>query len=658
MSNTVETSWIIKLVDIVTGPVKKIMAGNDKLVESTKKVTNAARGLSDNHAEDLQQIQKEQKELNGLIASEEKQLDKLYKALRRAETAGEDAFKIKAKIQSAESVLKSYKNQIQEVERELKDVANLPEPAKVKANWAMVAMGINSVMEIVDKGMGIMSGAAPLNDLRVNIQRMTNASGKDLDMMAQKTNTLAEVFKSDSTMMSITANALAKQMNISYPEALRKIQTGFEIGANVNGEMLDQVKEYSSQMNQTGMTVDQFLVIMAKAAKAGVYNDKMIDAIKEGNLSLREMTQIQIDALKSIGLSAKDLAGKTTFEAMQMISQKMQGATVAAKQQVIADIFKGAGEDAGFQNIIDIMASDLNPENQPKVKEAGQAWKMWFADLKGWFANTFGGMSSYLEPLGGLMQTLSGAIPLLNMLKTSNIALAISTKMATAAQWLLNIALNANPIGVVILAIGALIALVAVCIKNYEKWGAAVLMLTGPFGYLINLVMSFKKHWDEVKNAFSTDGITGGLKKIAMVIADSLIMPIEQFLSLIGMKGMAGNLNGLRQRIGAVSTPGVKGLPSGTFNDQYSFTSLFGGKGGLGKTPTLDGSVNFTGSGGKGKGSGKGAGTSGLEIGSGRSIVMNLDIKNIFPKSMDADQMAEVITGRIVDKMRDAQLSL
>ncbi|MDT0647475.1 phage tail tape measure protein [Zunongwangia sp. F260] len=111
---------------------------------------------------------------------------------------------------------------------------------------------------------------------------------------------------------------------------------------------------------------------------------------------------------------------------------------------------------------------------------------------------------------------------------------AVALKAYAGAQWLVNAATAANPIGAVILAIVALVAIVAVAIAYYDEWGAMLLMLLGPFGFLINLIQSFRKHWDSIKEAFKDGGIVGGLKRIGAVIIDALLVPMEQFIGLIG----------------------------------------------------------------------------------------------------------------------------
>jgi len=109
----------------------------------------------------------------------------------------------------------------------------------------------------------------------------------------------------------------------------------------------------------------------------------------------------------------------------------------------------------------------------------------------------------------------------------------IATNIAAASQWVLNVAMSANPIGLVVAGIIALIAVVYIIIKKYDEWGASLALLLGPLGWIINLIQSFRRHWDSIKEAFATDGIVGGLKRIGAVILDSLLMPMQQFLGMI-----------------------------------------------------------------------------------------------------------------------------
>lgn len=115
--------------------------------------------------------------------------------------------------------------------------------------------------------------------------------------------------------------------------------------------------------------------------------------------------------------------------------------------------------------------------------------------------------------------------------KTMALIVTGVTKAWTAAQWLINVALTANPIGIIIVAIAALIALVVVVIKKWDEWGAALSIFMGPLGLIISIIQSFRRNWEMVKKAFSTGGILGGLKAIGAVLIDAILMPIQQLLT-------------------------------------------------------------------------------------------------------------------------------
>lgn len=66
-------------------------------------------------------------------------------------------------------------------------------------------------------------------------------------------------------------------------------------------------------------------------------------------------------------------------------------------------------------------------------------------------------------------------------------AVAIGTGIWTAAQWLLNIALNANPIGLIVLAIAVLIGIIVLVVKNWDTLKNATI---GAWNAIKNAVVS------------------------------------------------------------------------------------------------------------------------------------------------------------------------
>lgn len=120
--------------------------------------------------------------------------------------------------------------------------------------------------------------------------------------------------------------------------------------------------------------------------------------------------------------------------------------------------------------------------------------------------------------------------------------MAAATATVTAAQWAWNAAMTANPIGLIIAGVAALIALIAAVVVKWEEWGAAVALFMGPLGLVISLIQSFRRNWDMVKEAFSEGGIIEGLKAIGAVILDALLMPIQQLLELASRLPGVGDL--------------------------------------------------------------------------------------------------------------------
>lgn len=188
-------------------------------------------------------------------------------------------------------------------------------------------------------------------------KQFTGKSGDDLKAFRNEVQAVADSFNADFRETLIATNALSKQFGISANEALQLVKDGFLSGADANGEFLDTLKEYPAYFKEAGISADQFVAIVAQTNKMGIFSDKGVDAIKEANLRLREMTTATAAALDGIGISSeqvqKDLqtGTKTTFDVIQDVSAKLaklpdNAATVGA---AIADIFGDPGEDAGLQ---------------------------------------------------------------------------------------------------------------------------------------------------------------------------------------------------------------------------------------------------------------------------------------------------------------------
>lgn len=211
-------------------------------------------------------------------------------------------------------------------------------------------------------------------------KQFTDLSGNELKTYRNQVQAISDTFNVDFKDTLMAANAISKQFGIDTQAALQMVQDGFVAGGDANGEFLDSLKEYPAYFKEAGISADQFVAIVAETGKQGVFSDKGIDAIKEANLRLREMTTSTASALDGIGISSAKVQEElrngttTTFEVMQKVSQKLkeypaQSAEVGA---AIADIFGGPGEDAGLQYLQTLGDISTNlDETKEKAGELG-----------------------------------------------------------------------------------------------------------------------------------------------------------------------------------------------------------------------------------------------------------------------------------------------
>jgi len=250
-----------------------------------------------------------------------------------------------------------------------------------RAAWAFIATPIGATIAGITAALLAAKGWYDYNKGLVEATRLTKQftglSGDDLKSFRTEVQATATVFDKDFKEVIIASNAVAKQFGISQSESIDLIRKGFVAGADANSEFLDQLREYPTLLKEVGLSAEETISIITQNVKDGIYSDKGIDAIKEAGLSLREMTKATALALDGIGLSSvgiqKELTEGTTtvFEVIQRVSNRLAELPSQSTQvgTAIADIFKGAGEDAGLDYIKTL--GQINTNLDETVKKAG-----------------------------------------------------------------------------------------------------------------------------------------------------------------------------------------------------------------------------------------------------------------------------------------------
>ena len=191
------------------------------------------------------------------------------------------------------------------------------------------------------------------------ITQLTGETGSGMRELRGEVSALADYFGKDFNDVLRSANALSKGFGISAKEAVGLLRDGLVSGADAGGDFLDTVREYPRYFKEAGLSAEDFIAISTNASRQGVYSDKGVDAIKEGNLRIREMTTATAAALEGIGISSEGVleglrsGSLTTFEVMQQVASRLRELPPSASQvgAALADIFGGPGEDAGLEYI-------------------------------------------------------------------------------------------------------------------------------------------------------------------------------------------------------------------------------------------------------------------------------------------------------------------
>ena len=418
-------------------------------------------------------------------------------------------------------------------------------------NWSQGVQAIDAITNTVSTVSSALSQFSDrmkgLQSANIAITQLTGKTGEEMVKLRSKVQAVSEHFGTDFNETLRAANALSKGFGISMEDAMKLVQDGLVSGANAGGDFIDTVREYPRYFKEAGLSAEDFIAITTNAAQQGVFSDKGVDVIKEGNLRIREMTTATADALNGIGISAEKVqadlqAGSiTTFDVMQMVAAKLNElpASSAAVGTAIADIFGGPGEDAGLEYIKTLANIQLNmdavkaatqgtaeqQERQIQMQENLKNGLSGLIDLSAIYTD----VKPYVDltaqigmaamGVGGLIKTVKAMNVQQAILKTRIVAVAAAQKMVTIAttawtaiQKVLNLVLTANPIGLIITAIGALVAALIAAYKNCEGFRKIVDKVWEAIKPLANAIMNglakafewlvekCKEAWEWLKN--------------------------------------------------------------------------------------------------------------------------------------------------------------
>jgi hypothetical protein len=334
---------------------KRLVESKRQLTEQLKAEELATGDARRNVGNYKESIIEALKEMQRLKAEKEKELAILKEEQQQYQKNTQEFHFYQIQINKTTQVLNKMNVELNETVNNAVEVQNTV--GGLRNSFGMLAgvagaIGIGvSVSELKD----VVDG---FKDIKIQAQQL-GYEGDNLDRLAVGSKALADTFKDDQGEVLRSANTIVKEFGGSVESALKSMENGYLTGANAQGDLTDQVKEYSSQIKASGGDVNTLFAIISKSNKAGIFSDKGVDAVKEFGLRIREQTTATSDAMNNA--FGKEFTDKifngindgsiTSIEALEMISKKMNDTEIPANklQTVIADVFGGPGEDAGLK---------------------------------------------------------------------------------------------------------------------------------------------------------------------------------------------------------------------------------------------------------------------------------------------------------------------
>jgi phage-related minor tail protein len=360
------------------------------------------------------------------------------------------------------------------------------------------------------------------------VKQNTKLSGDELQNATERALLLRDTFEFDVNESTRTAKMLMDQYGMSAEDAYNLIAQGAQNGLDKNGDLLDTINEYSVHFNNLGLSAEDMFNMLVNGADNGTFSvDKLGDAVKEFSIRAIDGSDATAEGFKTIGLNADDMATKfgkggesakaalqetatALFNMEDPIAQNAAGVAlfgtmwedlgvdgvkalmnlegeVATSKNALEDINNTKYDDIGSAiqglgrtletDVVEPLGEELKPvvedvidyvqANGPQIKDILAEVVKKIGEFVGFVVNNGPTILSVLSGIGAAFVTWKVA-SLINGVVGAIKAFKLANEGATIAQWALNVAMNANPIGIIVALIAGLVTAFVLLWNNCE----------------------------------------------------------------------------------------------------------------------------------------------------------------------------------------------
>lgn len=307
-----------------------------------------------------------------------------------------------------------------------------------------------------------------LNSMAQNAEKLAKTMNGDVKGATEVITTAMNQYNVDTTDAAEANKVMTDMMNsmaASAKEGSSELPTLQAAVKNVGGDAMRANIPFE-QMLSSIQLLDK---AGKKGAEGGIQLRNVISRLNQGRFLPKDVQDelraagVSIEALSDQSLSFTDRLShlKDVSQDTALMSKLFGMETQGSAQALIQGIDKQeemtsaiTGTNTAMEQAETIM--ETSAEKQKRLQAQ-------IDDFKVSLFNATGGVFAYLEPISDVARQLSAFVPIVSAassgvkaLRKSKLAGAVATKAVTAAQWLWNAAMNANPIGLLITGVAAL----------------------------------------------------------------------------------------------------------------------------------------------------------------------------------------------------------
>lgn len=417
-------------------------------------------------------------------------------------------------VDKASETLRKVADGFADADTKLQKAAKVSGVALAAGGAAAVAFGTKAVTAASDLSETTSKIGVLFGDQAGAIQAWASTAGKALGQSQQSALDAAATFATfgkaaglqgqDLTKFSTNLTGLASDMasfsNTTPEDAIEAI------GAALRGES-EPIRSYGVLLDEATLKAQAMSMGLTKASKdtdkikaaqlaAMSAQARYNEAVKKHGEDSREANTAQAGLIRAQGALQKATEGSIAPLTNQQKVLAAQGAILAQTKAAQGDFARTSAGAANQQRILSAEIANL-------TANAGKALLPAFQAVVSAMVAAVGVVSDHqrlFAILGGTLAGVAATIWLVNAAQKAWAAGALIvqgvTKVWTATQWLLNVALTANPIGLVIVAVAALVAAIVIAYKHSDKFRAIVQ------ASMRGVVAAFKWLWNTGKAVF------------------------------------------------------------------------------------------------------------------------------------------------------------